>query len=280
MSIQRRTWEVLSSARPGDRASRAFDAALLLLIAANVAAVVLQTVPRLHARHAVAFAWFEAASVAVFGAEYALRLWACGVDPRYAGGLRGRLRYMVTPMALVDLVAILPFFLAAAGVDLRFVRAFRLMRLFVLAKAGRYVTALRLFAVVIRSRREELVLTTFILGLLLLVASSLMYFVEHPAQPEVFSSIPAAMWWAVATLTTVGYGDVYPVTVVGRVLASCVAVLGIGFFALPTAILGTGFVEEIGKTRQPRCCPHCGGRLDGAPAPDVAPEPATASADA
>lgn len=260
MSLQRRTWEILS-ARPGDRASRAFDAALLLLIAANVLAVVLETVPRLHARYAAAFTAFEAVSVAIFSAEYLLRLWAAPADPRYRGGVRGRLRYALTPMALVDLAALLPFFLAAVGMDLRFVRAFRLMRLFVLAKAGRYVAALRLFRAVVQSKREELVLTTFILALLLLVASSLMYFVENPAQPEVFSSIPAAMWWAVATLTTVGYGDVYPVTVAGRLLASVVAVLGIGFFALPTAILGTGFVEEIAKTKAAPCCPHCGGSL-------------------
>lgn len=168
-------------------------------------------------------------------------------------------------MALVDLLAVLPFFLQFIGVDLRFVRAFRLMRLFRLAKAARYVTALHLFRAVARSKREELVLTTCVLALLLLVASSSMYFAEHGAQPEEFSSIPATMWWAVATLTTVGYGDVIPVTVFGRFLGSAVAILGIGLFALPTAILGSGFVEEIAKTKQPQRCPHCGKELSSTP---------------
>jgi voltage-gated potassium channel len=113
-------------------------------------------------------------------------------------------------------------------------------------------------------KREELLVTLFVLLLLLLFASSLIYFAEHDAQPDIFSSIPAAMWWAVATLTTVGYGDVYPVTTVGKLVASVIAVLGIGMFALPTGILGAGFVEELqSRKRRPRTCPHCGKSLEG-----------------
>lgn len=261
MPLQRRTWEVLEVARSGDRLSRVVDIGILFLIGLNVAAVILETVQGIALQFGGALSWFERFSVAVFSIEYLARVWSAPADIRYNGAVRGRLRYVFTPMALIDLLAVLPFFLPFIGVDLRFVRAFRLMRVFRVVKAGRYVTALHLFRAVARSKREELVLTTCVLALLLLVASSSMYFAEHAAQPEVFSSIPATMWWAVATLTTVGYGDVIPLTAFGRFLGSAVAILGIGLFALPTAILGSGFVEEIAKTKRTQRCPHCGKEL-------------------
>ena len=99
------------------------------------------------------------------------------------------------------------------------------------------------------------------MGFLIIISSSLLYYCEHSVQPETFSSIPATMWWSVATLTTVGYGDIYPVTVLGKLCASVIAVLGIGMFALPTGILGAGFVEAVQKNRRPSACPHCGKEL-------------------
>lgn len=254
----RRTWEILDAQRSGDRASRLFDLVLLTLISANVTAVVVGTVPWVAARWGAELAWFELVSVLVFAVEYVLRVWSAAVELKYRG-ITGRLRYAVTPMALVDLIAILPSLLPFVGVDMRFARALRLMRLFRLAKLTRYLRSIRLFAEVAREKREELVLSTFVLFLLLLLSSSLMYFVENAAQPDAFSSIPATMWWAIATLTTVGYGDMYPITPLGRLFGSIVAVMGIGLFALPTAILGTGFVEAIAKEKQPAVtCPECG----------------------
>jgi voltage-gated potassium channel len=258
MSVQRRVWEILEAARPDDHASRVFDTLLLALITLNVAAVVAGTVQSVEQRWGGALLWFERFSVAVFSVEYLTRLWAVRSDERYPGALLGRLRYMLTPMALVDLLAVLPFYLPFLGLDMRFARAPRLLRLFRIAKLGRYVEALRLVASVARAKREELLLTVYVFGLMLLFAASLMYFVEHEAQPGVFSSIPATMWWAVTTLTTVGYGDEYPVTPAGRLLGALVAVLGIGLFALPTAILGSGFVEAVEARKQPRSCQHCG----------------------
>jgi hypothetical protein len=183
---QRRAWEILEVARPGDRSSRAFDVAILLLIALNVLAVILETVAGFEARYGSYFLGFERFSVTVFSLEYVSRVWSAPTDPRYGGTVRGRLTYMITPMALIDLLAILPFFLPFVGIDLRFVRAFRLMRFFRIVKAGRYLSALRLFGAVARAKKEELVLTTFIVVLLLLTSSSLMYFAEHAAQPEAF----------------------------------------------------------------------------------------------
>ena len=255
----RRTWEILDSHRPNDRASRLFDLALLTLIAANVTAVVVGTVPWVAARWAAQLDRFELVSVLVFAVEYVLRVWSAPANPAFRPALTGRLRYIVTPMAIVDLLAIVPSLLPFVGVDLRFARALRLMRLFRLAKLTRYLRSIRLFGAVARDKREELVLSTFVLFLLLLIASSVMYFVENKAQPDKFSSIPATMWWAIATLTTVGYGDIYPITALGRLFGAIVAVMGIGLFALPTAILGTGFVEAIAREKQPpMTCPECG----------------------
>ena len=220
--------------------------------------MVVGTVPWVAARWGTELAWFELVSVLVFSVEYVLRVWSAPVEPRFRG-ITGRLRYMITPMALVDLLAILPSLLPFVGVDLRIARALRLMRLFRLAKLTRYLRSIRLFGAVAREKREELVLSTFVLFLMLLIASSVMYFVENSAQPDAFSSIPATMWWAIATLTTVGYGDMYPITPLGRLFGAIVAVMGIGLFALPTAILGTGFVEAIAKEKEPPVtCPECG----------------------
>lgn len=257
MLSKQRTWQILE-ARAGDPVSRAFNAFMLVLIVLNVVAVALGTVQEVASRWHMVLEYFEWGSIGVFSVEYLARIWAAPADPRYAAAATGRLRYAVTPMAIVDLIAILPAYLTFLGVDLRIARALRLLRVFRVAKLGRYVSALRLMGNVLRSKREELVVSSFVLALLLVLSSSLIYFAEHAVQPEAFSSIPAAMWWAISTLTTVGYGDVYPVTSVGRIIASGAAILGIGLFALPTAILGSGFLEELQRQKQPRLCPHCG----------------------
>lgn len=261
--VQRRVWEILEEGQPGDVVSHVFDVALLTLIVVNVAAVIIGTVPAVAARWGTELRLIEAISVAVFTVEYVLRLWSAAADVRYAGAARGRLRFMRTPLAIVDLLAFAPAYLTFLGVDLRVTRALRLLRILRIAKLARYLNALRLFARVASAKREELVMTSAVVAILLLLASSLMYFAENEAQPDRFSSIPAAMWWGIVTLTTVGYGDVYPVTTVGRLIGAVVAVLGIGLFALPTAILGSGFVEEIQRQRQvqPMTCPHCGREL-------------------
>ena len=230
---------------------RALDAGLFALIVLNVVAAVVGTTPEVEARFERELAAFEAFSVAVFTVEYVIRLWAA----------HRRLSYVLSPLALIDLLAILPFYLPFLGIDLRVARAFRLLRLFRMAKVARYVRAVGVFAEVARAKREELVIAASVMSILLICASSAMYYAEHAAQPQVFSSIPAAMWWSVATLTTVGYGDVFPVTPAGRLVASVVAVLGIGFFALPTAILGAGFAEAVSRQKLTPKCPHCGGPL-------------------
>lgn len=239
----------------GSRRGYWFDTAIMILILANVLAVILETVDPLYAAFGREFYLFELGSVVVFSVEYGGRLWTATEHPEYDHPIWGRLRFAASPFMVIDLLAILPFFIGAI-VDLRILRALRLLRFLRLFKLARYSASLRAFSRVLAKKREDLVITTTVGGILLLVASSLMYFAERAAQPEAFSSIPAAVWWGVITLTTVGYGDVYPVTPLGRVLGTTVAVVGIGLFALPASILASGFIEEAGSG--PRTCPHCG----------------------
>jgi voltage-gated potassium channel len=257
---KRRTYELLEREVGESRLDYAFDLFITTLIVTNVVAVMLETVAWIEAPLRPSFAAFELFSVAVFTVEYVLRLWSCTADPRYAGGLRGRVRYALSPLPLIDLLAVAPFYLAFLTFDLRVVRALRLFRLFRIFKLARYADSMRTLGVVLRSRREELLVTLFVVVVLLVFASSAMYHVENEAQPQQFSSIPAAMWWGVATLTTVGYGDVYPVTTAGRFLGAAIAILGVGLFALPTGILASAFSEELQKKRRRErtVCPHCG----------------------
>jgi voltage-gated potassium channel len=263
LSPRQRTYQFLNSTRSTGGLSRAFNVFIVALILLNIAALVLESVPSIHAAASAWFLVFEYFSVAVFSGEYVLRLWSCVEEPPYRHPVRGRLRFALTPLALVDLSAVLPFYLPFIHADLRAMRMFRVvrvMRLMRIAKLGRYSESLQMLVRVLRSRGEQLAGAVSILLILLVVAASVMYYAENQAQPKTFSSIPAAMWWAAVTLTTVGYGDAYPITATGKVIGAITAMLGIGMFALPCAILGAGFVEEL-EQKKTRKCPHCGKEL-------------------
>ena len=192
-------------------------------------------------------AFFAAAELfftVVFSVEYLVRVWVAPEDPRYRG-LFGRLRYLVSPWALVDLVAILPALLSGMGSATLILRGARLMRLIRLARLGALSEAASAMSEALQRRRYELLLTAALGLLLLLVSATLLYFVEGKAQPDDFGSIPRALWWAVATMTTVGYGDVDPVTVPGKMLSALAAVAGIAFVAMPTGILAAAFSDAL-----------------------------------
>lgn len=248
--LKRRVYDVLIDVDIDNRADRIVSALLMILIIGNGVAVMLETVKPLETTYSHVFYLFEVISVAVFTVEYLLRLWAITLDPAYQHPVKGRLRYVFTPMALIDLVAILPFYLPFAfSIDLRIVRLLRLLRIFRLLKMTRYVESMRTFQNVFKAKRVELTLTLVLIFLLLILASSAMYAVESEAQPDKFSSIPETLWWGVITLTTIGYGDIYPITPIGKVIGGVIAFLGIGLFALPAGILASGFSEEIRKRK-------------------------------
>jgi voltage-gated potassium channel len=262
MTLRSRTHAILETSSKEDAATRVDDFILTGLILVNVVAVVLETVPGWGARYAAVFNAIEWVSGPAFTLEYLLRLWTCVEDARYAAPLGGRLRYALRPLLLIDLLAILPFWAPMLiPLDLRILRALRLIRLLRLFKMARYVESMHTLSSVIKAKREELLITLSAIGILLLVSSTLMYYAENATQPEAFSSIPKAMWWGVTTLTTVGYGDIFPVTTLGRLMGAAIAILGVGLFALPAGILASGFSEALQARRTAACCPHCGKEL-------------------
>ena len=276
--VRERTYEVLEKAAEGDRLSQVVDVTIIAVILANMAAVVLESFDGLHARYAGWFFALELVSVALFTVELALRLWTCDLLRPGRPWPVAVVRFLVSPIGLIDLLAILPFYLALTSVDLRVVRILRLVRFLRLLKLTRYTRSVATMATVVRERRHELMVAVFLTSLLLVVASTLMYYMESKVQPEAFPNIVASLWWAVATLTTIGYGDVFPVTGMGRLLSGIIAVLGIGLVALPTAIISSGFVEALARNKSQagdgeasdtgsdavRVCPHCGHPLDHA----------------
>lgn len=262
--IKYRVYTLLNPAKENDKWSKIVDYFLVILIVLNVIAVILETVNEIYNPLKNYFKLFEIFSVYIFTIEYLLRVWSCTYNKKYKHPIMGRLKYAFSFMAIIDLLAFLPFYLPFTSVDLRIMRILRLFRFMRLFKLGRYMKATKLIANVFKSKKEELILCFVITISLILVASSLMYFAENGAQPDKFSSIPATMWWCVTTLTTVGYGDIIPVTVLGKVMTAIIAILGVGLFALPAGILASGFLEEFqkNKSKEKHICPHCGKEID------------------
>jgi voltage-gated potassium channel len=271
---------LLESPAPTSRAAHRLRVGIAALIVVSTAAAVAETMPSVHHRMGGALLAVELVAGAAFTLEYLLRLYACTADPEYRHPVLGRLRFAARPLMLLDLLAVLPFFLAPVANELRIVRILRLLRVLRLAKLGRYSTALGTLGRVARARSADLTASLSLVLTLLLLAACMMYAAERDAQPDAFGSIPDAMWWAAMTVTTVGYGDVYPTTSLGRVLGATTAVLGIALFALPTSILAAEFLDELQRRRAHPCCPHCGLPLDDAGGPAaVAPATTTAPAD-
>ncbi|MEP6515471.1 ion transporter [Microcoleus vaginatus] len=243
-------YEILETSDSSNLYSLADDVVITCLILINVAAFIASTSPRLSPEHTSLLANIEIVSSLVFTIEYILRLWVSTVDRRYSHPLWGRLKYALTPLSLIDLISILPFYFLLLFPSLNFVNLIRVLRLLRLLKMSRYSESVRTLGAVLYAKKEELIATAFAVFILLIFASSIMYFVEYEAHPKAFGSIPDAMWWGVVTLTTVGYGDIYPITPLGKLLGAMLAFLGIGIFALPAGIIAGGFSEELQKRKQ------------------------------
>ena len=224
-------------------APRLFNALLMLLIFTNVAAVVLESVRSIYLQWSREFYWFELISVMIFTVEYGLRVWVAPEHPRFSQSRFPRLAFIRSGMALVDVLAIAPFYLSMfIGIDARVLRGLRLLRIF---KLTRYAASMELMVTVVKKELPSIGSALFVMAILIILAASGMYVVERDAQPEAFGSIPAALWWATVTLTTVGYGDVIPVTTLGRIFGVILMLTGVGMAALPAGILAAGYSREL-----------------------------------
>ena len=245
--IRDRIFQLLEKAQPGDTASLVVDRGLAFLIVANVIAVTLETVDEIYQAYAPAFTLFEIISVIIFTIEYLLRIWvsASNHTSRFDAPFRRRLSYMLSPSGMIDLLAILPAFLPFfTSVDLRWLRILRLLRMF---KISHYSSALEDFFSAIYHERTAFAGALYLFCVTLFLSSALMYLVEHSAQPEVFSSIPETLWWSLITLTTVGYGDVAPITAIGKVIGGITAFMGVCVVALMTGIVASAFSSQVSR---------------------------------
>ena len=250
MNVRKRMAELLEQGYHTDRPSQILNLCMILLISLNVIAIFLETVDSVNAQYQLAFWYFEIFSVAIFTIEYFARVWS-SVDLEEAADsspIRGRIKYMLTPLALVDLLAILPFYLGLyLSIDLRFLRVLRLLRLF---KLTRYSPALGALLDVIQKESDALLSAFVVLLMMLVISAGGIYLLENELQPETFGSMPNSMWWAIVTLTTVGYGDVVPITTMGKMFGGFIGLIGIGMIALPAAIMASGFAENIHGRKQ------------------------------
>jgi voltage-gated potassium channel len=254
--MRKRIFEVIEVSNKSDKASSIFDYCIIILIVLNIAAVVAASFNDFSVRNRLLLERFELVSVVIFSIEYVLRLWTAIY--KYNKSKHPYIKQIFSFLAVIDLLAILPFYLPLFfRIDFRFLRMLRLFRILRILKLNRYNNAIELMRRVFKNEKEKIVTTLFLCVMLLLISASLMYYVENATQPEQFLNIIATIWWAVATLTTVGYGDVYPVTVLGKILSGIIAILGIGLVALPTGIISSGFIGEINDSKK-KICPHCG----------------------
>ncbi len=248
VTLRKYVFRALETAQGDSGLSRVVDVFLIALIAASVIAVILESIPSFRAQNLRLLSIFEIFTVAVFSVEYLLRLWSSVEDESetHKSPFQARLRYMTSFHAIIDIVAILPFYLLILGltgsVDMRFLRAVRLLRVL---KLTRYSAAMNMVFITFRENGRALSAAFLILLTVMLLAASGMYYFERESQPVDFGSIPAAMWWAFATLTTVGYGDVTPITVGGKIFGALITVVGIGMVALPTSILASGYTQQL-----------------------------------
>jgi voltage-gated potassium channel len=244
-TLRRRIYEVIEVGHGEDRASKVFDTFIVTLILLNIAAFIAETVPEIRAKWEGWLYEFEVFSVTVFTIEYLLRLWTA-VEVPYLARMtpsKARLTMAFRPALLIDLFAILPFYLSHFfSIDLRVLRTLRLLRFL---KLSRYSPAMYTLIRVLANERRALLGAGLLLATALLFSSTLMYYVEGDAQPDHFGSVPNAAWWAISTLTTVGYGDVTPATALGKVIGGLTMIVGLCILALPVAIISTGFAQEL-----------------------------------
>jgi voltage-gated potassium channel len=263
-TIKEKIYNIIRDDDKNDLISNIVDGTIIALIILNIVIVIADTFA-VSASLSRIFTVVEIVSVIIFSVEYLLRLWTA--DLRFASlpPARARVKHIFSFMAIVDLLAILPFFLPFVfSIDLIVLRALRIVRLLRLFKMNRYTNALSSIGNVFKRKASQLLSSMFVVAILMIITSVIMCNVEGLVQPEVFQNAFSGLWWAVATFTTVGYGDIYPITVVGKILSGVMAILGIGLVAVPTGIISAGFMEEFERAKveqsdeEKHFCPYCG----------------------
>ncbi|NRB46262.1 MAG: ion transporter [Saprospiraceae bacterium] len=252
MNLKEKVFEILDG---GDQEkttlNRQVNAAIMTLIILSVIAIILASYAPLRERFGTAFTVFELITIIIFSIEYGLRIWIADLKYPKLSVTKARLKFISSPMGMVDLVAILPFYLPfVVAFDLRFIRLLRILRLLRVLKLKRHSRALKIIVQIFVEKRSELSITLFVTFILLLISSSVMYNLENEAQPDKFPDIISTFWWAIATLTTVGYGDVFPITPLGKFFGGIIALLGIGMVALPTGIISAAFIEGLEEEKK------------------------------
>ncbi len=262
--MKQKIYNLLEKGAHGKRFNLIFDYFIMSLIILSVISIVLESIAEINAEYGYYLRVFNGISIVIFSIEYLLRVYVSDLIFPTNSRIKSALKFIFSPYGLVDLLAILPFYLPLFfKIDLRFLRTLRLMRFLRILKINRYDHSFKLIWDVIKEKKSELGVTGFVTFLTLLVASFLVYHVEGDAQPEQFPNVLESFWWAICTLTTVGYGDIYPVTGLGKTIGGIIALLGIGIVALPTGIVSAGFISKVQERKNTMSnnthnCPHCG----------------------
>jgi voltage-gated potassium channel len=232
---------------------------IIILIILNIIAVTAASFNSFESEHSLLLYRFEIVSIVIFTIEYLLRVWTSNF--KYPDSKIPYLLFIFSAGAIIDLAAILPFYLPfVTGLDLRFLRIFRLLRMFRIFKLGRYSEAMGIIGKVLKKEKEKLITTIILTLIMIFMASTIMYYVESQAQPDVFKNIIETTWWSIATFTTIWLGDVYPITVAGKICGGIISLLGVMIIALPSGIICSGFMGELYKEK--KICPHCGKEIE------------------
>lgn len=276
--LKRKIYETMEDGLSESLAAKIFEVFIVGMIICNVVAIIIgsgvENNPKMVNLNE-ALDGFEVFSVIVFSVEYLLRIWTADLKYPGFGKIKAISKFIFSPSGIIDLLAVMPFYVkiyVPNSLDGRILRAIRLLRLLRILKLTRFVDSFKLISNVIKNRKYELLITFFIAAMFVVIASCIMFELENEAQPDKFPNILSAFWWSIATLTTIGYGDVYPITALGKCMSTIISIIGIGLIALPTGIISSGFLEEYRNSKQKAAdiekkvadedvCPHCGNAL-------------------
>lgn len=264
MNFKEKIHDLVEKGAHGKKINLIFDYLIMCLIFLSILSIILESINSIGADFKLFLEWFDIFSVVIFSIEFLMRIYVADLTHPATNRFKSIFKFIFSANGLIDLFAVLPFYLPMLiKVDLRFLRTLRLIRFLRILKINRYTRSLNLIWSVLKEKKSELAVTGFVTLLLLIFASFIMYNVEGDKQPDAFPNILSAFWWAIATLTTVGYGDVYPITGLGKVISGLIALLGIGLVALPTGIIGSGFMDRLNNKKEAdNICPHCGKKIN------------------